>query len=179
MPRRDRAHQHQPRHQMVEGDIAKGANVPEERGRRPQSEDATKDEGWIRADVHGTQSLEVGNFLGNRNFALKRSCICNMLDSDVCVARKETGAVTPWIQTMPEAAMRTALEKVCDVAQACMDRFYTFEFEHKGQRLRVAERERRAYLLGMSHGVDAARREFELRRPLALYGSASTEGLGK
>jgi hypothetical protein len=79
--------------------------------------------------------------------------------------------VTPWIQTMPEAAMRTALEKVCEVAQACADRFYAFEFENKGRRLKGTEKERRAYLLGMSHGVDAARREFELRRPLRLYGS--------
>ena len=79
--------------------------------------------------------------------------------------------MTPWIQTMPETAMRTALEKVCEVAQACADRFYAFELDNKGRRLKVSEKERRAYLLGMSHGVDAARKEFELRRPLQLYGS--------
>jgi hypothetical protein len=79
--------------------------------------------------------------------------------------------VTPWIQTMPEAAMRAALEKVCEVASACADRFYAFEFENEGRRLKVEEKERRAYLLGMSHGVEAARKEFELRRPLQLYGS--------
>ena len=67
--------------------------------------------------------------------------------------------------------MRAALEKVCEVAAACADRFYAFEFENKGRRLKVAEKERRAYLLGLSHGVDAARKEFELRRPLQLHGS--------
>jgi hypothetical protein len=83
----------------------------------------------------------------------------------------EPARVTPWIQSMPETAMRTALEKVCEVAQACADRFYDFEITNKGRRLKATEKERRAYLLGMSHGVDAARREFELRRPLQLYGS--------
>ena len=81
--------------------------------------------------------------------------------------------LTPWIQTIPEGKMREALEAVSEIAAACTDRFAQFEFAHAKRRLKVAEKERRAYLMGMAHGVHAAREEFEKRKTMHLYGSGA------
>ena len=79
--------------------------------------------------------------------------------------------LTPWIQAMPEGKMREALEAVSEIASACTDRFTQFELTHAKRRLKVAEKERRAYLMGMAHGIHAAREEFWKRKPMELYGS--------
>lgn len=77
-----------------------------------------------------------------------------------------------WIKDVPREKLVEAAQAIFYAREAALQEWKTFTGPLK-KRMKVADRERAAYLHGFLHGLSEATRVIELRRKLELYGSAA------
>lgn len=71
-----------------------------------------------------------------------------------------------------EAKMREALHAIADAKAACLNEWKSWSATLP-RKLNAAQRERSAYLRGRLAGLHQAHREFEMRSPIEIQGSAT------
>ena len=78
-----------------------------------------------------------------------------------------------WIKKVPQESLAEAAQAIFYATDAALQEWKTFTGPLP-RRVKVADKERAAYLNGFLHGLAEARRILELRRGLELYGSRAT-----